>query len=411
MKKPKPPITLSDDNLLSLLSKSSSTDERESVARAYFYFANRDGSIRWVYPKSLKSPTFLNFFNQSSARSKLIKILIAILFYRNLYFAKLAKKTQLVIDVAGDSILGDLISRSPDANYSIFLGTVGENRKVIIEVNDNRNSFSFIKIGVSDASKLLVENEYKTLKLLGKIDVTSFSVPVILDYRGGILEISNINTDGAYQSNKLSPIHFSALNELYAIGVFYIQYHNLILESTIKKEIASLEERCSLDSHNNGIDLETLVPKLKGIRELLQSDYLFPCSMSHGDFTPWNMYLRHDCLGIIDWELSVDEVPLFFDVFHFVFQSEVLLNQASYFLVKEEIYAALSSPVVKTMRSSFRIDINQHFIFYLLFNVSRYLDLYATQETPHEQIYWMVSVWEKAMDDVVSSNGEPLTCD
>ena len=122
------------------------------------------------------------------------------------------------------------------------------------------------------------------------------------------------------------------------------------------------------------------------------------------------MYVKHDGLGIIDWELSVDQVPLFFDVFHFVFQSEVLLNRASYHSVKEEIYAALDCAAAKAIRASFNIDINLHFIFYLLFNITRYLNLYAKQETPHDQIYWMVSVWENAMDDVVSTNGKPLKC-
>lgn len=73
-------ISLSDENLLSLLSNSSSTGESEPVAHPYFYFANRDGSLRWVYSESLKSPTFLNFFNQSSLRSKVIKVLISIFF-------------------------------------------------------------------------------------------------------------------------------------------------------------------------------------------------------------------------------------------------------------------------------------------------------------------------------------------
>ena len=403
-------ISLSDENLLSLLSNSSSAGESEPVAHPYFYFANRDGSLRWVYPESLKSPTFLNFFNQSSLRSKSIKVLISILFYRNLYLGKFAKNTRLVIDVSEDSILRDLVNRNPDLNYSIFLGTVGENRKVIIEVNDNISSLSFIKIGVSDASKYLVKNEHKKLELLGEIETKSFSVPSIIGYRGGVLEISNINTDGAYQSNKFLPIHFEALKELYRIGGSNNLYDNLILKCAIQEEIVNLENLCSLGGHNNAIDLEKLLPKLKGINELLQGDYLFACSMSHGDFTPWNMYVKHDGLGIIDWELSDDQVPLFFDVFHFIFQSEVLLNRASYCSVKEEIYATLDCVAAKAMRVSFNIDINLHFIFYLLFNITRYLSLYAKQATPHDQIYWMVSVWENALDDVVSTNGKPLKC-
>ena len=403
-------VSLSDKNLLSLLSNSSSKTVSRSAGHVCFYFSNRDGSIRWVYPQSLKSPTFLNFFSQSTFRSKFVRLLVAIIFYRNVYLANLSKKRRLVIDVAEDSILSDIINRRPDHNFSIFLGTVGENRKLIIEINDNVSSLSFIKIGVSDASKCLIDNEHKTLKLLGGIETKSFSVPSILNYRSGILETSNINTYGAYQSNKLMPIHYEALKEFSCISRSDRNYDDLILEFGIEEAIKNLEKLCRLGDHNNSIDLEQLIPKIKGIAELLRGDYFFSCSISHGDFTPWNIYVKPDGLGIIDWELSVDQVPLFFDFFHFLFQSEILLSKASYCSVKEEIYAALDCAGAKTIHGLFNVDINRHFIFYLLFNVTRYLGLYAKQETPHDQIYWMVSVWENAMDDVVSTNGKPLKC-
>lgn len=406
----KKPILSSDRDLLSLLSRSSISDKHKSLPYHYFYITNRDGSLRWVYPKSLYTPTFLNFFNQSNLRSKIIKFFISILFYKNLYLGRFTKYKHLVINLSPGSILFNLINRKSNLSYSIFLGTVGENRKIIIEVNDNISSLSFIKVGVTEASKNLVKNEHKTLEMFGKIETKSFNVPAIIDYSDGVLEVSNLKTVDSYQSAKLLPVHFRALKELYHIGRSYIHYENLPLKFFIQEEIEKLDNLVNLDGHYNSINLKTILPKLKIIDKLLKVDYLFSCSLSHGDFTPWNMYLRHDGIGIIDWEMSNNQIPILFDFFHFIFQSEVLLNKGSYHSVKQKICAGLEYDYARDIQSSFKIDINLHFLFYLLFNITRYLNLYVTQESPHDQIYWIVRVWEHALDDIIYTNGKPLKC-
>ena len=120
------------------------------------------------------------------------------------------------------------------------------------------------------------------------------------------------------------------------------------------------------------------------------------------------MFIKEDLLYILDWEMSSENFPILYDLFHYVFQAEILLNQANYGKIKEKIYLALTADLTSKMTGCFNIDINQHFIFYLIFNITKYLNLYVEQDVPHIQIYWLVAAWEEALQDIIDNNGEPF---
>ena len=118
--------------------------------------------------------------------------------------------------------------------------------------------------------------------------------------------------------------------------------------------------------------------------------------------------MRDDQLYIYDWEMCTEGIPVFFDIFHFVFQSEILLNQSDYRVIKKNIVSFIKEDRTISMVRLFNIDINQSYMFYLLFSVTKYLNLYVVQDAPHQQIYWMVAVWKKAMQDIISTKGKPF---
>jgi thiamine kinase-like enzyme len=373
-----------DIQFLRLISSSTSepTKNQKNFSIVYHYFLNRDGSVRWIFPKNLKKPLFLNFYNQSNLRGKLYAFFIKIIFYFNLFF-KLGLR-EYSSQVEKNSILHSILQRGKNFNFSIFMGTVGENRKVIIEVNNNNNTLSFIKIGITSSARKLVENEYLALKKLLKKENFNFKIPRILNYSDGTLEISNINSDESFQSSELDENHLSTMKSLMSVGVFYKKYEDLITHKQINDGINKLENRLKGSNLNNKIKLDVLLNQLKKIHSLIDKNNNMCCSSCHGDFTPWNIYKKNNQLFVIDWEMYKEDVPVFFDIFHYAFQSEILLNKSDYGNIK------------------------QYYLFYLLFNITEYLNLYVVQERPHQQIYWMVGVWEKAMEDIINQNGRLL---
>lgn len=77
-------------------------------------------------------------------------------------------------------------------------------------------------------------------------------------------------------------------------------------------------------------------------RQFLQGGSI-PCTQSHGDFTPWNARLEKGHLRAFDWEFYCDKRPALFDLFHYLLQTCVLLQQMP-------AHQALSW-VLKTVRS------------------------------------------------------------
>ena len=57
-----------DQIIIDSISKSKEFIIDQSIS--FFCFPNRDGSIRWIYPTTLKTPTFLNFYSSLSFKSK-----------------------------------------------------------------------------------------------------------------------------------------------------------------------------------------------------------------------------------------------------------------------------------------------------------------------------------------------------
>jgi hypothetical protein len=50
------------------------------------------------------------------------------------------------------------------------------------------------------------------------------------------------------------------------------------------------------------------------------------CGITHGDFAPWNMRIDEGNLRLFDWESASYHAPLLWDQFHFMTQTECLLN-------------------------------------------------------------------------------------
>jgi hypothetical protein len=140
----------SDKVVLDSLFKSENINHKKDDT--FYFISNPDSTIRWIYPKSLKKPSFLSFYNTSSTRAKIL----ASIFRLSFYF-RLNKKIEL--EVFKDSILDRIIKQYKDFNYSIFTGTIGINRKAIIELNQNNSTKYFVKVALTEQSKELINNE------------------------------------------------------------------------------------------------------------------------------------------------------------------------------------------------------------------------------------------------------------
>jgi len=125
--------------------------------------------------------------------------------------------------------------------------------------------------------------------------------------------------------------------------------------------------------------------------------------IAHGDFTPWNMYVSDNQLFVYDWEMSQTDMPLLFDVFHYVFQKGILIERKDFTSIKNEIESLLNSPAAKNIISKYNLDWESYYQIYFLYIVSYYLPKYASQPKLHEQVHWLTDTWVAASRHIASN--------
>ena len=376
----------------------------ESVER-YAYMLNPDGTIRWIYPASLKEPTFLNFYSTSSFRAKVLSGIIKFAF-----FIKQSHRIQsgeLKLTIADSSRLGKVLQTCNYTGFSIFTGTVGENRKAVIEIHNSEALFMFVKIALTESAQALIRNEAKSLQYLNSYEFKGLVIPELLrNNEQDTIGLSNIKPKNFQQDLHLSGIHVKALSELYNISSTQKRWSELDTLQECKDILHTLledyEEVNTLDKSK----VQKLSDKIVQLTTILKNDDAeLTVAIAHGDFTPWNMYSANHVLHLFDWELSQSEMPLLYDLFHFIFQSEVMIKRSNYTVIYDEITKLITMKRVEGLLREFKIDLNKSYIFYLVYTITYYLDKYIKQKHLHEQVFWLMNVWEDAVNDAISNKG------
>lgn len=365
-----------------------------------FYFINdKNKNIRWKFPSDLKYPTFLNLYNSSGIKGTIYKLIVKIVFKLKLqkYFVSGVMKGDL------EKKYIKIIENLDGVNYSIFTGTAGENRKVVIEVNDGKNTKYFIKIPTTTSAKELVQLEKKNLKYLEQFTFRSFEIPKISYSDDETVAISNIKPLKIAKDDNFSSIHFVTLEELYAntsnkLSIPQVSQFNLSV-----KYIENLNS-IQLNLNENIDKLKTNLLNLKEM--LIQNKSEVVVSFAHCDFTPWNMYITKNKLYVYDWELANQNTPLLFDFFHYIFQQGVLVKHKKHEMIKQDLVNFLESKELRQIISKYKIDFNEYYGYYLFINISYYALKYATQKDLHVQAYWLIDVWNDALEEFVTKKGK-----
>lgn len=367
----------------------------ENFESKQFHFINNSNkTMRWLFPKQLEKPSFLNFFNSSSIKARLLKGLVKMGFnspLKNVLKSgsfTLYHKAPLKLEVALEGLKHD--------NYSIFTGTVGPNRKAVVELNSNGETTHFAKIILNRSSLQLLKNEKNTLFRLDNVDFNYLKVPKVIPTTEIAMGVfTNIKPKKVVQTNQIEETHINALAELYS---FSMQRESIKWTSFYEKTLTSLG---SIKIENNLKETASIINSLKEIKTSLNTNELIPVAIGHADFTPWNTYVSKGKLHTYDWELSQREMPLLFDIFHYAFQSGVLVIHQSYKEIKKEIDRVISLPKTQVIIKQYGVNVDLHYKLYLLSNIAYYLNIYEKQEVLHEQAEWLVSVWNEALLDAL----------
>lgn len=371
--------------------------DKDSNDESFYLIKNRDRSIRWLAPISLTAPHFLTFYNSPTFKSKiykkLFKAIYAVKLQRFFFDAVTIRCNTKLKSYIPDSILYD--------SFTLFTGTVGENRKAIVALNYQGRSVHFIKIALTHSSAINLENEKYFLKLLAMNKTETFEHPTIIDsVRDDSLVISNIAPLKIRNSFLFGEKHVKVLYEL---GKTYSRSQRLgdiVVFKELIANIGILENGKFLD---NGLDHNVVygsIVMIKDIVSVINLDAVLTTTISHGDFTPWNMFIGEKKLHIYDWELAREEIPFLFDFFHYIYQSNILVGDNNIETIVRAIDEALRSPEMIALIDEFNVNTDLVHALYLCHTATYYLSLYTKQKLLHQQAHWLVTTWGLALSRI-----------
>ncbi len=353
---------------------------------------NSDGTPRWICNAKSNKPHFLNFYLVSSLRSWMFAFSIRVIFFLRLQ--RFVFETINVSVKNTDNYSGSVINFSL-TNWAIFTGTVGLNNKTLMYEETDKGNY-FYKVAYSSKALSLIGNEESALRAINSLGFKSFICPQPEMKSINTLQLEDLSQNGK-RSSTFTEKHGLALSELYAKTSQLLKVSHLpIIDETYQKlgELELLQdERLP----------KGLIRKLRTLINSLDNEMVI-AGFSHGDFTPWNIYLNNEKLSIYDWELANPLIPIGFDAFHFITQQGILVDRRPWNEIKQEIKNKISPKLFSGWSKNQADEMERYLELYLLINTVSYLHLYAQQPKWHTQVIWLVNTWNTAISDCMKSH-------
>jgi thymidylate kinase len=359
------------------------------------YINNPDGTPRWLYPSHLRKPRFLAFYNFNYWKARLYKFMVNVAFLLRL--GVLASDGRIVIHGKRALHVESLMPGAPvvTGDYAIFAGTAGPNRKAVIAEGQAGRVRSFLKIALNGCSAKNIDNEFESLSLLQDLGIKEIVVPAVARLDGNTIRVSNIKPAGPRLSRGFESCHWRFLRVLFEESFEKENYSRLAISRETGERLRRLASHPRLGERGRSREL---FDKLVAIdRHLQATDPIVGTAMSHGDFTPWNVYSKGDTVFAYDWEFCKPAMPVLFDFFHYVIQGKVFAENA----LAPELQTALDNLLEEPVRARFLreqgLDADFYQQLYLLFNGAYYLQIYLDQEVLHKEGYRLFSMWSELL--------------
>lgn len=197
-------------------------------------------------------------------------------------------------------------------------------QKFTAQVMDRkRGTVAYAKIGNTEQARQRVEDEARTLKELESIPLSNMKAPrpVFFGTIEGTSDKILVQTPPPPGYSEMGRVlderHINALSELFERTKRVVRGAEVLerADGSLKRlSGARATQKRLLEAAEDG--LSTLRPALDG------KDFRF--GLSHGDFTPWNIYFKRQEMFVFDWELAQPRAPLW-DAYNFIVHSEHLI--------------------------------------------------------------------------------------
>lgn len=233
-----------------------------------------------------------------------------------------------------DDYLGEALGR--EVSIALHLTPSRSNRKPVVQAlaAGERHPLAFAKVGVNPLTTRLVEQEARALAALADRGVERLTVPTVAHHGSfaghTVLTLAPLPTWLPGTSPSLADVA-AASREVAALGdVGAGRLGDSGYWRRAEQQARDLPRTSTADRLRRCV--EQVATRLSDI------DVTF--TASHGDWSPWNMWLAGDRLLVWDWERFERETPAGFDLLHFRLNEQFIrggrrLDDAGYRLLAD----------------------------------------------------------------------------
>lgn len=361
----------------------------EIVETELHYICNPNGTIRWIYPAHLRRPLFLSTYNSPGKKAQLISFCIRFLFLIGM--GRFLRSGRIFLDHQPKDVNFSQGLIPDPKSFSIFTGTPGPNRKAVIVFNKPGKQLQFAKVPVGELAGESLKNERGALKYVKELELDQWLTPPLERLGIGFSVVGDIKGDSVPSRPDFGTRHWEALVEMDDAT----RTNTEGLRGSFLAGIESRLRKLAKGEHMPG--MPRLIAQLDRLLETVKRQGNIPFSYSHGDFTPWNMYVGRERLHVYDWEMAGPR-PVLYDYFHFVFQTGVLVHRRDPGLMAHEIEKGLQNDWAQSILDQSGLDSKQFYGLYLLESVSANLLLFQQQKQLHEQAWWLMKAWSVSLE-------------
>ena len=355
---------------------SNQKNSEQDVVQDVLFIKNPNGSIRWIWNADNSKPLFLKFYNVGGFRSKIFTLAVKIIF--GLKVQRIVFNKMRYYFKKQENSFFDCTDR-----WALFTGTMGVNNKAILYTDA-----SFFKIATTVNSKRLIRSEHKVLSNL-KFDF--FHIPKSKQISEHVIQLSDISCQGR-RTKKIEIAHLKALTEMNFKGRDLIQIKDWKLFNELKSNFNEITDQRIP---------KNMIRKISMLLDDISQDHYINVSLSHGDFTSWNMFEYKEKISLYDWELFAFDRSTGFDYFHFIIQQGILVDRKSWREIYQDIKQQCSGESASFLFNYDVAILNKYLKFYLLINCMSYLRIYSFQPKWHLQVDWLLQVWNDALNEFV----------
>lgn len=359
-----------------------------------YYIQDLEGKPRWLFPKRLRFSHLLHLENEQASLSSVWPG--SKRFLARLGLAKTLAQGYVYVRAFSQTPLGKFCGTVPHDQFAIFLHDDWENSKAVICLCQGKLSSHYIKVALSGGGTDAIYNEIYALQILGQRTLRNMIHPFLNHtYGDHAILLSGVKSLQGKRLWHLTEVHFRAITEWNEVFL-----HEKLLEEAL--ELQALPDNLdliyqdTLDVHhllsNYRTDIQFLIEYLYKYVEKLSAGKKILVALSHGDFSPWNIYVNRQQLSVYDWEKTRESLPLFYDLFHFIYQADTYGHLAPP-IFNRRMQEIMLHPILKAFCDKYTIDWMDYHHYFLVRHVADRLTSWRQASQVPPGIQSLLNIW------------------